>query len=78
MVVRAAGEPGLVRVGLVAGRKVGSAVERNRARRRIRHAVRQVMLTPGTDYVVVASAEVNRVPFSTLVGWLSAAANEER
>jgi hypothetical protein len=36
------------------------------------------MLTPGTDYVVVASAEVNRVPFSTLVGWLSAAANEER
>lgn len=78
MVVRAAGEPGIVRVGLVAGRKVGSAVERNRARRRIRHAVRLVPLVPGMDYVVVASGTVNRVPFATLVEWLAAAAGEER
>ena len=57
------------RVGLTASRKVGSAVERNRARRRLRAAVDAVMPhhgTPGLDYVVIARRETLRRPFSDL------------
>ncbi|MDB5410684.1 MAG: rnpA [Rhodospirillales bacterium] len=46
-----------VRVGYTASRKVGIAVARNRARRRLRAAVGEVMpqhATPGHDYVVIA------------------------
>ncbi|HSJ26656.1 MAG TPA: ribonuclease P protein component [Acidimicrobiia bacterium] len=60
------------RVGLVAGRRLGSAVTRNRIKRRIRHACRNLEFTPGWDHVVIPTAEVARVPFDTLVGWLRA------
>lgn len=46
-----------VRVGFTASRKVGKAVERNRARRRLRAAAELVLPTaarPGWDYVLVA------------------------
>ena len=46
-----------VRVGFTASRKVGQAVERNRARRRLRAAVAEVFPTAakqGRDYVIVA------------------------
>jgi ribonuclease P protein component len=46
-----------VRIGFTASRKVGIAVARNRARRRLRAAVDEVMpkhATPGHDYVVIA------------------------
>lgn len=55
----AAGEPS-VRVGFTASRKVGGAVERNRARRRLRAAVREivpVLAVPGHDIVVIARAQ---------------------
>jgi ribonuclease P protein component len=55
----AAGEPS-VRVGFTASRKVGGAVERNRARRRLRAAVREVvpaLAAPGYDIVVIARAQ---------------------
>lgn len=55
----AAGEPS-VRVGFTASRKVGGAVERNRARRRLRAAVREivpVLAAPGHDIVVIARAQ---------------------
>jgi len=45
------------RVGFTASRKVGGAVERNRARRRLRAAVDRIMpahAVPETDYVVIA------------------------
>lgn len=55
----AAGGPS-VRVGFTASRKVGGAVERNRARRRLRAAVREivpVLAVPGHDIVVIARAQ---------------------
>jgi ribonuclease P protein component len=73
----AGGEPGAaLRVGFTASRKVGIAVERNRARRRLRAATDQVMrlhAAPGHDYVLVARGETIRRPFTALLGDLEAA-----
>ncbi|MXX45670.1 MAG: ribonuclease P protein component [Acidimicrobiia bacterium] len=60
-------------IGLVAGRRVGTAVVRNRAKRRLRAALAEVGPPPGRDYVVVATRQVAEVPFRTLVEWLRAA-----
>jgi ribonuclease P protein component len=45
-----------VRVGVTAGRSVGGAVQRNRAKRLIREAVRPLLpdLLPGWDLVLIA------------------------
>jgi len=46
-----------VRVGFTASKKIGNAVFRNRAKRRLRALVREVMpglVRPGWDYVLVA------------------------
>lgn len=51
------GNDGAIRLGLTASRKVGGAVIRNRARRRLRalaHQVLPVLGAPGHDYVIVA------------------------
>ena len=53
---RAADTP-LVRVGFAATRKVGGAVVRNRAKRRMRAAAQEVLpglARPGFDYVLIA------------------------
>lgn len=60
-------------VGVVAGKNVGNAVQRNRAKRRLREAARRVDLEPSTAYVLVASQEVLDVSFRRLVEWLSSA-----
>lgn len=65
-----------LRVGFTASRKVGIAVERNRARRRLRAAVQQVMplhAVPGRDYVLIARAGTAARPFAALLGDLEAA-----
>jgi ribonuclease P protein component len=62
-------EPG-ARVGLVAGRRLGSAVTRNRIKRRIRHACHHVEFTSGWDHVVIPAPGAERAPFSSLVEWL--------
>jgi ribonuclease P protein component len=59
-----------VRLGLTASRKVGGAVERNRARRRLREAARLLLpalAAPGYDLVLVARAATLRRPFAALV-----------
>ena len=53
---RADADP-LVRVGFTASKKIGNAVLRNRAKRRLRALVREVLADrarPGWDYVLVA------------------------
>ena len=59
-----------IRVGFTCSKKVGNAVARNRAKRRLRAAARRVLPDagrPGWDYVLIGRAEVtaNR-PFDLL------------
>lgn len=61
---------GLPRIGLVVGRRVGGAVVRNRAKRRLRAALREVTLAEATDYVVIATPVVATAPFQELCGWV--------
>lgn len=65
-----------MRVGFTASRKVGNAVARNRARRRLRAAARQVLrgsAKPGHDYVIIARQATLSRPFVDLVGDLELA-----
>jgi ribonuclease P protein component len=57
-------------LGVVAGKRVGNAVERNRAKRRLREVADRVDLAPNTAYVVVASPEVLHAPFGELENWM--------
>ncbi|MBM3541429.1 MAG: ribonuclease P protein component [Alphaproteobacteria bacterium] len=64
------------RLGLTASRKVGGAVVRNRARRRLREAARAVLPEAGQagfDYVLIARDATPARPFALLVGDLRAA-----
>lgn len=64
-----------MRVGFTASRKVGNAVARNRARRRLRAAAAQILpvhAAAGHDYVVVARHETLQRPFGDLLGDLAA------
>jgi ribonuclease P protein component len=59
-----------VRVGFTASRKVGNAVIRNRAKRRLRAAAAEVLPRqgrPDTDYVIVARAATGQRVYKDLV-----------
>jgi ribonuclease P protein component len=68
-VLQADGQEAQPELGVVAGRSVGNAVRRNRAKRRLREAAHLAGLRPKTAYVVVASPDVVDVPFGELAGW---------
>lgn len=56
------------RVAFVAGKKLGNAVWRNRAKRRMRAACRELMLPcEGHDIVFVASKATNEIAFDCMV-----------
>ncbi|MGI9584147.1 MAG: ribonuclease P protein component, partial [Acidimicrobiia bacterium] len=57
-------------VGVVAGKHVGNAVRRNRAKRRLRAAAQLTPWRPERAYVLVASKETPDVAFGDLVEWL--------
>jgi len=60
---------GSIRVGITASRKVGGAVDRNRARRRLRALIERVFpdeAAPDTDYVLVARQATVTRPFPAL------------
>ncbi len=65
-----------MRVGYTASRKVGNAVVRNRAKRRLRAAAARILAErgrPGTDYVLIARATTAERPFAALVDDLETA-----
>ena len=60
-----------LRIGFTVTKRVGNAVVRNRARRRLRAAARTVFpsrATPGFDYVVIARQSTPIRAFSDLIG----------
>lgn len=73
---RGDGDP-MVRVGFTCSKKVGNAVTRNRAKRRLRALARQVLPSaalPGWDYVLVGRPEATVARgFSDLLADLGAA-----
>ena len=65
-----------IRYGLTASAKIGGAVVRNRARRRLRALAAEILplhATPGYDYVLIARASSQRLPFGVLLSDLFAA-----
>lgn len=72
-VVVAGFEPGPPAVAVVAGKRVGNAVRRNRAKRRLRAALEHVDVADDTAYIVIAGPAVGDVEFERLVGWVQTA-----
>ncbi len=65
-----------VRAGFTATKKIGNAVIRNRAKRRLREAARQLLPDhgrPGHDYVFVARAVTPEAPWQGLLDDVKAA-----
>jgi len=64
-------DAGPARVGFTVSKKVGTAVERNRVRRRLKEAVRRSAsrhMRPGHDYVIVGRRVALTVDFARLTG----------
>ncbi|MDA0218438.1 MAG: ribonuclease P protein component [Proteobacteria bacterium] len=58
-----------IRVGFTASRKVGNAVVRNRARRRLKALVQELLPgrgRPSTDYVLIARGDTATRPYEAL------------
>src|SRR3954468_17005499 len=63
-------ETPLIRVGFTATKRIGGAVERNRAKRRMREAARAMLpdyAAPGVDYVIIARGGVLTRPWARLL-----------
>jgi ribonuclease P protein component len=70
------GATGEIGIGFTASRRIGNAVARNRARRRLRAAVGAILpgaAKPGYDYVLVARPAILTCPFNVVVSDLATA-----
>ena len=73
---RARGDDGPVRVGFTVTKKVGTATERNRVRRRLRELVKRldaVSMRPHSDYVLVGRRAAVTRDFATMLDDLRSA-----
>ncbi len=67
---RSRDEAALVRAGFTATRRIGGAVERSRAKRRMREAARLLLphhARPGFDYVFIARGGATKRPWDRLL-----------
>lgn len=67
MHLRGRDDDGNGRATVVAGRNLGPATRRNRAKRRLRAALRETGVPAGCDVVVVARGGALTTPFAALV-----------
>ncbi len=65
----APGNGNAVRCGFIAGKKVGGAVERNRARRIMREAIRArlTFIKPGWDLVWIGRAGIDKASYGKVM-----------
>ena len=77
VVVSSPAPTGPPRLGLVVSKSCGTAVTRNRIKRRLRAAAETVELKPGNDYVIIATSQVATAPFARLTGWLERALRDQ-
>jgi ribonuclease P protein component len=73
---RARGDDGPVRIGFTVTKKVGTATERNRVRRRLRELVKRldaVSMRPHSDYVLVGRRAALTRDFATMLDDLRSA-----
>lgn len=64
------GVPNEIGIGFTASRRIGGAVARNRAKRRLRAAAQALLpdaAEPGYDYVIVARPAILTCPFEVLL-----------
>ncbi len=74
--IETSGPAGPAMVGFVAGKKVGSAVLRNRAKRRLREAAARCVLKSDTVYVLIADRSVANADFGDLIEAIKACTGE--
>jgi len=73
VLISAPGEGVSSRVGVIVGRQVGGAVDRNQVKRRIREAMARTPLKGNRDYIVIATGRAVGASVSDLAIWVAAA-----
>jgi ribonuclease P protein component len=72
-------DEGIPRYGITATKKIGIAVDRNKAKRRLRHAIKEILPKLGKngyDYVVVATKNTIILPWEVIKSDLEKAFKE--